>query len=111
MPRLAALLLLLVAAVTTVACNASPTGGYVCGEAPGSCYIEYCATQVETFRYEDCCDSTTCNCNPRTRRWEIWACDPPAPPDAGVTDATFDATPSTDGWTVPDAALADATRP
>jgi hypothetical protein len=101
MPRFAAFLLLLVSAS---ACDASPTGG-PCGPPSAACAARNCTTQVEHFDYEDCCDSLTCNCNPRTKEWEPIFCDPPPPPDAGAADATFDATP------VPDADVADATRP
>jgi hypothetical protein len=76
-----------------------PPPEYVCGELPPGCASRLCITQVEHFGFEDCCDSTVCNCNPSTEAWETWYCDAPRP-DAGVADATVEP----DAENAPDAA-------
>ena len=54
----------------------------LCGPVPSSC-IGRCQTQSEQVQ---CCDSITCNCNPRMKKWEVVACDPPPPPPDGGRD-------------------------
>jgi hypothetical protein len=64
----------------------------VCGETPSYCLARNCVTSVPSPRFEDCCDSYYCNCDPETHRWTGLYCDLPAPPDA-APDAAPDATP------------------
>src|SRR6185436_17886160 len=36
-----------------------------CGPVPGTC-VGHCQISTPDFELSDCCDSTTCNCNPST---------------------------------------------
>jgi hypothetical protein len=61
--------------------EADTDAGSPCGAPPAECVVG-CLIEVESFDYEDCCDSTTCNCRPSTHEWEVSYCDPP-PTDGG----------------------------